>query len=552
MKNKILESLEEYQNMVDYVISLIKEINEAELDKDLSDEEKKDKKQRLKKLYQDWFKDIDANKDYFLGDMSKSIESKLTGEKCTAIKKSKSYLGILNTISSYKSYMQVKGINLSTAMIDYKNNTESMKKIDFDAKLINLDSLTGLLDNLKNTQLKDNQKIELNLMCNLNEEFKGHFTPIVIRKTSQGVKLFAIEAAGDKNVFYNLKNYQDLDINIIIPERTMQKDNESCFFYAISQLRILAQLSDDELNKYFEKNYFKNNEHKSTQEDLFQIPAMVKYTQSISQLDDVKNEPRIKERLHNNVKKNLSLSSNEWGYHQIQSGYNKIINGKNLTYYDVYYDYKPENHSIHYYKKSLTNKTIEHITKKEEKDLENITSSIILSENNIKDYINSRIKNEPEYNKNKCPKKYVSDLMTDKIKNEQNQKSEMKIKDYKATKERKERKPISNIKASRLFYFTATAASLIIATASAITAIIFSSIDKIRNIDVLVPAIGTFFSGLLALATFGGKIVELKQKDVNEVEKWNKESPAAEHISEIGTFVKLISKIETKNHSKSK
>jgi hypothetical protein len=552
MKNKILKSLEEYKHKVDYIISLIQEIDEAELDKDLSDEEKKDKKQRLKKLYQDWFKDIDANKDYFLGDMKKIVESKLTGEKCTAIKKTSHYEDLLNTISSYKSYMQVKDINLSTAMIDYKNNTESMKKIDFDAKLIHISDLTSLLDNLNNTLLKDNQKIELNLMCNLSKDFNGHFTPIMIRKTSQGVKLFAIEAAGNMQVFNNLKNNKDVDINIIIPERTMQKDNVSCFFYAISQLRILAQLSDDELNKYFEKNYNKNNERKSTQKDLLQIPAMVKYTQSISQLDDVKNEPRIKERLHNNVKKNLSLSSNKWGYHQIQSGYNKIINDENLTSYEVYYDYKPEHQSIHYYKQSLTNKTIEHITKKEEKDLENITTSNILSENNIKDYINSRIKNEPEYNKNKCPKKYMSELMTDKIKHEQNQNSDMKIKAYKATKERKERKPISNIKTSRLFYFVATSASLIIATASAITAIIFSSIDKIRNIDVLVPAIGTFFSGLLALATFGGKIVELKQKDVNEVEKWNKESPKDEHISEIGTFVKLISKIETKNHSKSK
>jgi hypothetical protein len=445
-KDNILKSLNKYKKKVDLLVNFIEDIHSSDLDKNLTDEEKKDNKKRPHKLYKEWFKDVDNSNDYFSVELTTRLLYLVNSKK---ILKEFEYEEIIDKPERI-ALTKITDINLSTTMIDYKNNTDSMQKIDFDAKLINLDSLTGLLDNLKNTQLKDNQKIELNLMCNVSKDFNGHFTPIVIRKTSQGIKLFAIEAAGDANVFYNLKNYQDLDINIIIPERTMQKDNVSCFFYAISQLRILAQLSDDALDNYFEKTYNKNNERKSTQKDLLQIPAMVKYTQSISQLDDVKNEPRIKERLHNNVKKNLFLSRSVWVYSQIQSGYNKIINNENLTYYDVYYDYKPEHQSIHYYKQSLTNKTIEHITKKEEKDLENITTSNILSENNIKDYINSRIKNEPEYNKNKCPKKYMSELM------------------------------------------------------------------------------------------------------INEVKKWNKESPKDEHISDVGTFVKLISKTEPKSNSQIK
>jgi hypothetical protein len=307
----------------------------------------------------------------------------------------------------------------------------------------------------------------------------------------------------------------------------MQKDEGSCFFYAISHLRILAQLSDDALDKYFEQNYSRTDKYYSTQEDLFQIPAMVKYTQSISQLDKIKNDPVIKEKLDTGVKKTLTLSKRYYKVYQIENTYNKIISNETLDDDSVYYDYKLQHQSINYYKNSFTDKTIDYIQNKEETDLKT-KDDIVLSTNNTEDYLNSRIKTANEYDNNKCSEKYCSKSMINEMNYKKQSKTETIDENKKETdletkddivlstnntdilKYDKERKPISNIHNSRLLYFVAN------------------------------------------LATFGGKIVKLKQKDVNEVKKRNNESPKDEHVPEVGTFVKLISKTETKNYYKGK
>jgi hypothetical protein len=528
MKNKITESIKKYKKRINYAINVIEAMDNANLDNKLNDEEKKDTNQRLYKLYTTWYEDTNNNIDVVTFDLQTKLENML---KTT--NNFPQNFDIYYIHDYIEKYTQINDINLSTAMIDYQNNTESMQKISFDAKLIHIKKLNLLLDQLKNITLEKNQKIEINLMCNLSENFNGHFTPIIIRKTSQRIKLFAIEPVDNLEVFYHLSKYielsssTELNVNIIIPKQAMQKDEGSCFFYAISHLRILAQLSDDALDKYFEQNYSRTDKYYSTQEDLFQIPAMVKYTQSISQLDKIKNDPVIKEKLDTGVKKTLTLSKRYYKVYQIENTYNKIISNETLDDDSVYYDYKLQHQSINYYKNSFTDKTIDYIQNKEETDLKT-KDDIVLSTNNTEDYLNSRIKTANEYDNNKCSEKYCSKSMINEMNYKKQSKTETIDENKKETdletkddivlstnntdilKYDKERKPISNIHNSRLLYFVAK------------------------------------------LATFGGKIVKLKQKDVNEVKKRNNESPKDEHVPEVGTFVKLISKTETKNYYKGK
>ncbi|AZL15060.1 hypothetical protein [Rickettsiales endosymbiont of Stachyamoeba lipophora] len=138
-----------------------------------------------------------------------------------------------------------------------KNDSPKLKNINFNPIACKDHLLPHIINSTKEIALDSNKKLELNLL--IYDEL-DHVNLCIIRKLGDQINIFAMDSA-NQTCFNNLNRRiirylsQQNDPNIkyhpFLTYGYLQYDNGSCFYFALSQLRILSQLSDETLIRIF-------------------------------------------------------------------------------------------------------------------------------------------------------------------------------------------------------------------------------------------------------------------------------------------------------------
>jgi hypothetical protein len=504
------EEIQYYKKSCQDLINSLEESDKLNLDKGIENYHLKDQKARLISLYNkipasDNQETLQKDEKYY-----QSISENLQ----------KNYEKFLlkHDIEERIKILPITNLHLASALILRKNNKDDMQKIDFSAKMLCADNLKSIINELNELQLEKNQKIEMNLMV-YHLDHRGdisHFSPIIIRKNNNNKpQIFCTESLSYNPILTSFKNsYEKSNIHIIFPNKTIQKDYYSCFYYALSHLHILAKLSDTDLKEYFKNSKVKekdldekgNRFYNTSFDDIARIPQIIKYTQSVSQLKNYPNSNAIQKSLQKNKKILIG--------HKEKSKYGVTIS-KSL------FEYKFQNHSINYAKLAKIEKIEKFLEKNTLSDKE-ILEKVHLNNNNITIYIKSRIKPKDYYNQNKIT---INDLR------EQDGVEKLDI----------QYEPESKINFARTSLTLGASISTILLAATAITTIIFSALNKITQFEYYISVISASAASLFGLAVTAAPELALKIYDVTQTKNWNEENPDNQ-ISTFSTFVNLTSK----------
>jgi hypothetical protein len=178
----------------------------------------------------------------------------------------------------------------------------------------------------------------------------------------------------------------------------------------LSQLRVFASLSDENLEKYFstENEYYRTNF-----KDVASVPAVVKYAQSVSQLEPIKDD-RVTKKLTTGKKKILTYSKEKFNYANLIRGVEdfflekeKTEEEKILAYDNVYLDYNAQHQSIQYAKQSWAKKAMSVFKDSTEAQDKEIIDNTRITKDNIEQIVSSGVKPKAKFKKR--DDKYIID-----------------------------------------------------------------------------------------------------------------------------------------------